>query len=481
MASVLDKIFEVKARNSRANIEIISGLTTFLSMAYILFVNPSILTSGFQIALANAIGVSPNSIPQSYEPLIQSVKLGFTVATATAAGVATLIMALLARLPFGLAPGMGENAFIAFTVIPAFTITVISQHIASGSQAAFLAIYLSLVSVFFNGILFLIFSIGGIREAILNAIPEDLRLGISTGIGLFISFIGFTNLGIIRAGGAIIEFNAQSFTSISLYLGLIGFFLAAALLSLRIIGSFLISIITTTILGVLLGLVSLPSSPLLIPTYSTSILNDLPTSFYTYFSLFNIGFPIAFSLFLVDFFDGIGTITGLANKAGLVNKEGKIVNIDKALYSDAAASILASLIGTSTTVIYIESSTGIEMGGRSGLTSFVISLLFLASIPFSPIFTIVPSFATAPILILVGLLFLGMASKIKFEDLTETIPAFIAIISIPFTYSITDGIGLSFISYVVLKVITGRIKTMKPVAVVIAVLFSIYFALLTKL
>lgn len=477
----LEGFFQIRERGSTTRREVIAGLTTFLAMAYILFVNPSILTGGFVLALSHATGLSASQLEASptYGPLIESVKLGFTIATALAAGFATLVMALYARLPFGLAPGMGENAFIGYTVIPAFTAAILSKQLAPAAEAPLLAIYLALVSVFFNGILFLIFSVGGIREFIINSVPESIRLGISIGIGLFISLIGMADMGLVTAGtGTPITINWSAFSTLGLYLGIASALIAGALLSRRTPGAFLIAIVATTIIGAALGLVSPPPSWVLTtPSLTTSILNDLPRSFYMYFALFGLGFPIAFSLFLVDFFDGLGTITGLAMRAGLV-KNGKIVNINRALITDSLASIIAPFFGTSTTVIYVESATGIEQGGRTGLTALIVALLFLASVVLAPVFTVVPGFATGGVLVLVGLLFLSLAGKLAImDDYTETIPAFLTIIGIPFTFSITAGIGLGFIFYVLMKLATGKFADLKPGVIVIAVLFAIFFAL----
>ncbi|MFB6490871.1 MAG: NCS2 family permease [Thermoproteus sp. AZ2] len=474
----LDEYFQIRERGSTPRREVIAGLTTFLSMAYILFVNPSILTSGFELALAGATHMSVAQVEAQYAQLIDSVRLGFTAATALAAGFATLIMALYAKLPFGLAPGMGENAFIAFSVIPAFTAAVLAKGLVPLADAPLLAVYLALVSVFFNGILFLIFSVGGIREFIINSVPESLRLGISIGIGLFISLIGLSDMGLVAAGtGTPITINWSAFTTPGLYLGLLSLALAAALMTRRVPGSFLLAIIGAAVVAAAVGLVKAPSTWVLPPSLTTSIANDLPRSFYTYFALFGLGFPIAFSLFLVDFFDGLGTITGLAMRAGLF-KDGRIVGINRALITDSLASIVAPFFGTSTTVIYVESATGIEQGGRTGLTALVIAALFLASVVFAPVFTIVPGFATGGVLVLVGLLFLGLAGKLAvMDDYTETVPAFLTIIGIPFTFSITAGIGLGFIFYVLMKAATGRFKDLKPGVILIAVLFAIFYAL----
>ena len=476
--------FKIAERGSSVRREILAGLTTFLSMAYILIVNPTILTSGFELALSAATHMPITAVESTYAGLIYNVKLSFTVATALAAAVATLIMGLYANMPFGLAPGMGENSFIAYSVIPLFTEVLINRGHLVGVNAAVFGIYLALVSVFFNGILFLIFSIGRLREAILNSIPEKLRLGIAIGIGLFIAFIGFSSAGIVTAGvpGATpVQLNTRAFSQLPLYLALVGFALAAVLYSLRITGSFLISIVAISIVGAVLGYVRPESLLITSLPFTTSIANDLPRSFYLYFTLFGIGFPIAFSLFIVDFFDGLGTITGLSMKAGLV-KNGRIVNIDRALISDSLASIIAPFFGTSTTVVYIESSTGIESGGRTGLTALIVASMFLISIPFAPIFASIPSFATAGGLIMVGLLFLSMAPELRVsDDLSEAIPALLAIISIPFTYSITTGIGLAVLTYVVLKVLLGRFREVSWGMWIVAALFAVYFALVATM
>ncbi|MCI4396300.1 MAG: NCS2 family permease [Thermoprotei archaeon] len=482
LSNILKSFFEVEKRGTNLKVEVIAGITTFLSMAYILFVNPTILTDGFSIALHQALGISMSSpLPEQYQGLLYSVRLGFTAATAISAAVATLIMALYAKLPFALAPGMGENAFIAYTIIPLFADLILSAQKAVGVEAAQLAISLALISVLFNGILFLIFSVGKIREFIINSVPESLKLGIGIGIGLFITLIGFADVGIVKGGVATpVTFNTSALTSYPFYLGMLSFVVAAVLLARKVIGGFIIAILASTIAAGLLGLISAPQNLLMVPVLSTSILNDLPRSFYLYLSLFGIGFPIAFSLFLVDFFDGIGTITALATKANLV-QNGRIVGINRALITDAFSSILAPFFGTSTVVVYVESASGIEQGGRTGLTALVTSLLFFASIALTPLFTVIPSYATGGVLMLVGLLFLSLAGNLtKLEDYSELVPAFVTITSIPFTYSITTGIGLGFITYTLIKLLTGKFKDLKPGVIVITLLFVLYFILSAK-
>jgi AGZA family xanthine/uracil permease-like MFS transporter len=478
---LLDKIFNLSFYNTRPRTEIMAGITTFLAMAYILFVNPSILTSGFVYSMSLATGMPISDISNNYPTLIEQVKLSFTVATALAAGVATLIMSLYARLPFALAPGMGENAFIAFTVIPTFTKILAKSSWSSSINIPMFSIYLALISVLFNGILFMIFSIGKIRELIINSVPESIKFGIAIGIGLFISTIGLSNIGLIAPGNGLVTINWNSFLSLPLYIGFLTILIATVLNKYKISGSYLIAIFVATGIGIAFKLVSVPSNILLPPAFSTSILNNLPMSFYIYFTLFGVGFPIAFSLFLVDFFDGVGTITGLASKAGLI-KNGKVININKALISDSLASILAPFFGTSTTVVYIESAAGIESGGKSGLTSFITGILFLISIPLAPLFLIVPSFATGGILVIVGLSFLTLfRNLIQIIDPLETIPAYLTILGIPLTFSITAGIGIGIITYVLLKLFAGKFSEINLRIILIALLFALYFALTTFL
>ncbi|HEU97972.1 MAG TPA: NCS2 family permease, partial [Fervidicoccus fontis] len=274
----LSEFFELDKRGSTVKIEVIAGVTTFLSMAYILFVNPTILTDGFSIALHQALGIPiGNPLPEQYQGLLYSIRLGFTVATAISAAFATLIMAIYAKLPFALAPGMGENAFVAYTIIPLFAEIILSSEKAAGVEAAKLAIYLALVSVLLNGILFLIFSVGKIREFIINSVPESLKLGIGIGIGLFITLIGFSDVGIVKGGIATpITFNASALTALPFYLGMSSFVLASVLLVKKFIGGFIIAILASTIAAGVLGMITMPPSILMAPTFSTSILNDLP-------------------------------------------------------------------------------------------------------------------------------------------------------------------------------------------------------------
>ncbi|MFP3195079.1 MAG: NCS2 family permease [Caldivirga sp.] len=453
--------------------EVAAGLTTFLTMAYILFVNPTIVGSGFELALMHAIG-SSTLIPQ-YQELVYTIKLGVAAGTAIAAAFGTLLMAFFARLPFAMAPGMGENSFIAFSVIPVFTTTLLNTGV-TGPRAAEIAMMVALTSVFIDGLIFLFTTWSGIRERIVRSISPNLAIGISVGIGLFITLIGLYLSGFVEPGtGTPIAFNVKAFVTPTAILAFVGLMVAITLYIRNVPGAFLITIVALTIVGIALGLVKPPSSVFQPPLFSTSIIPNFPQNIRWWVELVSLAFPVAFSLWIIEFFDGIGTIVGLSNRAGLVDERGRPINIDRALYTDAIGTIVGGLAGTTTTVIYVESAAGIESGGRTGLTSLVTGLLFLAFLPLGPIVVMIPDFATAPVLILVGLLFISLIPKLNFSDLTEAIPAFIAIVGIPLTYSIATGIGLAFITYTFVKLISGRYRDLSVATVVITLIFIIYF------
>jgi AGZA family xanthine/uracil permease-like MFS transporter len=462
--------------------EVVAGITTFLSMAYILFVNPLIVGSGFQQVLMSELGVSsPGSLAPQYVSLVNEVKVGIATATAFAAAFGTLLMALYARLPFAMAPGMGENGFIAFSVLPAFA-AALHQFGVVGAGAAQVALMVAITAVLVDGLIFLLTAWSGVRERIINSIPVSLRYGISVGIGLFITFIGLSLSGLVVPGsGTPVSFNAKALSQLSTILALLGFFAASYLYLKRVPGAFLITIIALTLIGIALGLVSVPGNVLQVPSFSTSIIPNAGDAFRWYVNIISIAFPVAFALWIVEFFDGIGTITGLSAKAGLIDERGRPVGIGRALYTDATGTVVGALAGTTTTVIYVESATGIESGGRSGLTSLVTGLLFLAFMPLAPLAVVVPDFATAPVLMLIGLLFMSLATRVDFSDLTEAIPAFVAIIGIPLTYSIATGIGLAFITHTALKVLTGRFRELTVTTYLVTLVFIIYFIMSTML
>ncbi|MEM0044117.1 MAG: NCS2 family permease [Sulfolobales archaeon] len=464
---------EISTQSSR---EIIAGITTFLTMAYIIFVNPLIIGEGFELALKNALGVenlSPDQIA-----LVNSIKIGIATATIIAASFGSILMALYARLPFAMAPGMGENSFIGFSVIPAFTV-ILARSGFSGDTAALTALYAAIFAVFMDGIIFLFAAWSGIRERVLRSISPNLAYGISAGIGLFITFIGLSLAGFVQPGvGTPVSFNVKAFTDPRSLIAFIGLIIASILYIKRFSPAFLLTISILTIIGVIIGVVQIPEKIFELPSFTTSIVPVFPTAFKAYVELILLAFPITFSLFLVEFFDGIGTIIGLATKAGLIDERGRPVNIDRALYTDATATVVGALAGTTTTVIYVESASGIEAGGRTGLTSLVTGVLFLLFLPIAPLAVSIPGFATAPVLILVGLMFLNVLRKIDLEDLTEAIPSFIAVVAIPLTYSIATGIGLAFITYTLLKILSGRFRDIKPATMVITLVFILYFMML---
>lgn len=455
--------------------EVLAGLTTFLTMAYILFVNPTIVGDGFELALMHALGT--NALSAQYQALVYTIKLGVAAGTAIAAAFGTLFMAFYARLPFAMAPGMGENSFIAYSVIPAFTTVLLGMGVV-GSQAAVIALMTAITAVFIDGLIFLFTAWSGIRERIIKSISPNLSIGISVGIGLFITFIGLSLGGFVIPGsGTPVAFNTRAFvTPPASILAFVGFILAVFLYIKRVPGAFLITIVTITLVSLVFGLAKPPSTPVQFPVFTTSIIPNLPNNIEWWFRLVSLAFPVAFSLWMIEFFDGIGTIVGLSNRAGLVDSNGRPINIGRALYADAIGTIVGALAGTTTTVIYVESASGIESGGRTGLTSLVTGLLFLAFLPLGgPIVVMIPDCATAPVLILVGLMFVSLIPRINFNDLTEAIPAFVAMISIPLTYSIATGIGLAFITYTLTKLVTGRFREISVTTLVITIIFILYF------
>ncbi|MGC9179858.1 MAG: NCS2 family permease [Vulcanisaeta sp.] len=453
--------------------EVLAGVTTFLTMAYILFVNPAIVGGGFELALMHALGT--NTLSAQYQALVYTIKLGIAAGTAIAAAFGTLFMAFFARLPFAMAPGMGENSFIAFSVIPAFTTVLINMGIA-GPEAAKIALMTAITAVFIDGLIFLFTAWSGIRERILKSISSNLAIGISVGIGLFITFIGLSLGGFVLPGsGTPVTFNTKAFVTPTSILAFIGLILAIFLYIRNVPGAFLITIITITLISLGVGIVKPPPTLVQPPLFSTSLIPNFPDNIMWWIRLVSLAFPVAFSLWMIEFFDGIGTIVGLSNRAGLVDKSGRPVNIEKALYTDAAGTIVGALAGTTTTVIYVESAAGIESGGRTGLTSLVTGLLFLAFLPLGPVVVMVPDCATAPVLILVGLMFVSLIPRLNFSDLTEAIPAFVAMISIPLTYSIATGIGLAFITYTLTKLVTGRFREISITTLIITLVFVLYF------
>ncbi len=428
---MFEKYFRLQANHTNVRTEIIAGATTFLTMAYILVVNPSILAKA---------GMDTGAV--------------FT-ATAVAAIVGTLIMALYAKLPIAMAPGMGLNAFFAFTVV-----------LAMGYTWEF-----ALTAVFLEGILFIILTFFNVRELIVDAIPLSQKHAISVGIGLFIAFIGLQDAGIIVHDNATLVTlgNLGSPTAIICLFGLV---ISALLLTLRVKGALLIGIFSSTVLAIFMGDASLPHTALVQapPSLAPTFLK------FEWTHVFSADMAIVLFTFLfVDLFDTIGTLVGVASQAGLLDKKGRFPNVKKALMADAFGTTVGAMLGTSTITAYIESAAGVAEGGRTGLTTLVVAVLFVLALFLSPLFLMVPTAATAPVLILVGTFMMEPVTKIPFSDYTESIPAFLAIIMMPLTYSIAEGIAFGMISYVILKAFTGRRKEVTLVMYILAALFMLKF------
>ena len=453
----LDKIFHLKENHTDVKTEVMAGITTFMTMAYILAVNPNILS---------ASGMDRGSV--------------FT-ATALSAFIATCLMALLSNYPFVLAPGMGLNAYFTYTVVLGMGYT--------WQQA--------LAAVFAEGIIFILLSLTNVREAIFNSIPMNLKHAVSVGIGLFIAFIELQNAKIVVGNDStlvsIFSFKSSvaegTFSSqgITVLLALIGILVTAVLLAKDVKGSILWGILITWVLGIICQLTHLyvPNADIgyysLLPDFSNgiSVPSMAPTFMKMDFSIvFSLDFVvIMFAFLFVDMFDTLGTLIGVASKADMLDKDGKLPKIKGALLSDAVGTTVGAVCGTSTVTTFVESASGVAEGGRTGLTSIVAGILFALSLLLSPIFLAIPSFATAPALIVVGYLMLTSVTKIDFSDMTEAIPCFIAIIAMPFMYSISEGISMGVISYVVINLITGKAKEKKisVLMYVLAILFVLKY------
>ena len=438
--------FKLKENNTTVRTEVFAGITTFMTMAYILIVNPNIMQNA---------GMSRESV--------------FT-ATALAAFIGTMAMALLANYPFALAPCMGLNAYFAFTVAS-----------ENGWEIA-------LIAVFIEGLIFILFSIVNVREIIFNSIPKTLKQATSVGIGFFIAFIGLQNAGIV----VFIESTCVSLGDISnigTILAFFGLILTAYLSYKKVKGALFWGIFVTYLLGIACELIGL-----YIPEPENGVYSLIPegivsfphsVSGYNIFSAFkNVDFSVigvfdiavvVFSFLFVDMFDTIGTLVGVSEKAGYLDKEGKLPKLKNALLADAIATTFGACVGTSTTSTFVESASGVAEGGRTGLTSIVTAGLFLIALFFSPVFTSIPTFATAPALIIVGLFMIDGIVNIDFKDYTEGFPAFVTIIMMPLAYSIADGLAFGFLSYIILKVLTGKTKDVSIIMYIIGVIFLIKF------
>ncbi|MBS1156772.1 MAG: putative rane permease protein [Proteobacteria bacterium] len=427
---MLEQLFKLKEHGTDVKTEVIAGFTTFLTMAYIVFVNPSILS---------LTGMDFNAV---------------FVATCLAAALGTGIMALVANYPIALAPGMGLNAYFTFTVCKGMGV---SWQVALGA-------------VFISGIIFLAVSLFKVREAIVNAIPHSLKLAISAGVGMFLAIIALKNAGVIVGSPATLV-TLGSIHDPKTLLAILGFFMIVALEYRKVPGSIIIGILTVTVLSIAMGLskfngvASLP--PSMAPTFMQM---DIAGAM-------NVGLlGVVFVFFFVDLFDTTGTLIGVSHRAGLLDKDGKLPRLKKALMADSVAIAAGAVMGTSSTTAYIESAAGTAVGGRTGLTSLVVAVLFLAALLFSPLAGSVPAFATAPALCYVAVLMARGLAEIEWDDLTESAPAVMTALAMPFTFSIADGIAFGFISYVAIKALAGRFKDLSIAVVVIAGLWLVKFA-----
>ena len=426
---MLEKLFGFDSKVTRVRTEILAGITTFLTMAYILAVNPNILS---------AAGMDKGAL--------------FTT-TVLASALATLLMAFYAKLPFGLAPGMGLNAFFAYTVC-----------LTLGYSWQF-----ALTAVLIEGIIFILLTVTNLREKIVDALPTTLKNAIGAGIGLFIAFIGLQNAGIIVNNDATL-ISLGNITSGSPLLGMIGLAITSILLIKRVRGALLFGILLTTVIGIPMGLTHLDGVISAPPSISPIFCQFQWDQIFTKEMV-----VVVFTFLFVDMFDTIGTLVGVTTKAGMIDKNGKIPHLKQAFLVDAIGTTVGAILGTSTITTFVESASGVGEGGRSGLTAFVTAVCFLLALFLAPFFLAVPGAATAPVLILVGLMMMSSIKKIDLLDYSEAIPAFICIIFMPLAYSISDGIVLGMISYVLLNLCCGNFKKLSPAMYILAVIFVFKF------
>ncbi len=431
----MKQFFKLEENNTNVKTEVLAGITTFMTMAYILVVNPIILSeTGMDFG-------------------------GIFTATALSALVATLMMALYANYPFALAPGMGLNAFFAFTVVLG----------PMGKPWEF-----ALTAVLIEGIIFILLSFIKAREAIFESIPLNLKNAVSVGIGLFISFIGLSGAGIVKAGNGTLVALGE-LTSGAPLLAIIGIIITGLLLIKNVKGALLIGIVITTIIGIPMGVTILPENFNTIVSMPPS-LKDVAFKFVGFDQIFSFEMlVVVFTFLFVDIFDTVGTLAGVATKANMLDEEGKLPRVGAALMSDAVGTIVGACLGTSTVTTYVESASGVAEGGRTGMTSLVTAAMFGVALFFAPLFTLVPSAATAPALVIVGLFMMSPITKIDFNDYTEAIPAFLTIVMMPFAYSIAEGIVFGMVSYVILKAISGKFKDISWVMWILSLLFVLRF------
>lgn len=427
----MEKFFKLQENGTTVKTEVLAGLTTFLTMAYILIVNPLILSE---------TGMDFGAV--------------FT-ATAISSLVATLVMAFVANLPFALAPGMGLNAFFAFSVC-----------LGMGYTWQF-----ALTAVLLEGLIFVVLTLVNVREAVVNCIPLNIKKAISAGIGLFIAFIGLSNAKIVVANPATkVSLGAPG--SPEFILAVIGIVITAILLAKKVKGALLIGILVSTVIGFPLGLTKAPSGSWAPPSLSPIFMK------FDFSQIFTLDMLVVlFTFLMVDMFDTVGTLIGVSTKANMLDKDGKIPRVKEALMADAVGTTVGAFLGTSTVTTYVESASGVEEGGRTGLTSFTVAMLFFLSLFLSPIFLMIPAAATSPALIIVGLFMISPVKDIDFRDITEALPAFLTIIMMPLAYSISEGIAFGILSYVLLKVLTGKVKDVPVMTHIVALIFLLKFIL----
>lgn len=430
-AGLLDRFFKLSENKTSVKTETVAGLTTFLTMCYIIIVNPLILS---------ATGMDHGAV---------------FVATCIAAATGCLVMGLLANYPIALAPGMGLNAYFAYSVC-------LGMHIPWQT---------ALAAVFMSGMIFILISLVRIRELIINAIPLSLKFAIGGGIGLFLALVALKGAGIIVANPAT-TVGLGNIKDPKALLAILGLFLTVALHYFRVRGAIIIGILVITLLATMMGLNEFKGVVGTVPSVAPTFMQ---MDFSNLFSATLIG--VIFVFFLVDLFDSTGTLVGVAHRAGIIKDDGKIPRLKKVLLADSTAIVAGAAMGTSSTTPYIESASGVAAGGRTGLTAVVVAILFLICLFFFPLAQSVPAFATAPALLFVAVLMIQGITKIDWNDITEAVPAFLTIVFMPFSYSIADGIAMGFISYAVIKLITGKANTVHWMAWVIAGLWVLKFAI----
>ena len=426
---MFEKYFKLKENGTNKRTEVIAGITTFLTMAYILAVNPSILS---------ATGMDANAL--------------FT-STAIAAIVGTLIMALWAKLPFALAPGMGLNAFFAFSVV-----------LGMGYSWQF-----ALTAVLIEGIIFILLTIFNVREAIVDSIPKSVKTAISAGIGLFIAFIGLQNAGIVVKNDATLV-HLGDITTGSALLAMIGLVITSVLIVKKIKGDLLIGIVLTALIGIPMGITQINGVVSTPPSITPIFFQFEFTNILTFDMLI-----VVFTFLFVDIFDTLGTLVGVSTKANMLDKNGNVPNIKKAFMADALGTTFGAMLGTSTVTTYVESAAGVSEGGRTGMTSLITAICFAVALFFAPVFLAIPGAATAPALILVGLFMIAPIKELDFNDYSESIPAFICILAMPLTYSIAEGITLGVLSYVFINALAGKFKKLSIGMYILAILFILKY------